>query len=539
MRPAYRYQDSRLLAYIHHPAPTVRVREGSLCLGVATDRSERIFEIASPRPEGTFALFRSDSHAVELLSDYTASRTIWYALTPTQLIASTSQRMVIAALGDFHPDLTTYRWMLASGCLGPGRAWDTRLTPVPPSSTVMLDRATWTLRIEHAQPLTFRPAVGSAEWHEARLRNAVQRAVTELGLDPAEWTLALSGGMDSRSLLYYLHHAAELRTVTWGVRGALTAPASDAAIARTLARLCGVEHDYAETDVHADDLPAITRRFLTAGEGRIDHLHGYTDGLDLWARLSSAGRGIIRGYDAFGRKPPVRNGFQARRASSLLVSTDYSASIVPPELRLSEADIPPQLLRRPDESLGDWRDRLWLQFRMPFVTAALDDVKTAYVEVVNPLLCRQVVEVVQSLPEKLRDNKTVFARIVSGMFPGVPFARRDAIQETDEILELAPVRQFLQQRLLASPPAPVLEPRVFALLATERGHHSTRSAIRRRVVVAVKRYAPRPIENYVRARLRRESPNPRRVAWRAFIIGEMSRMLAEDAGVGPVVRAER
>lgn len=61
--------------------------------------------------------------------------------------------------------------------------------------------------------------------------------------------------------------------------------------------------------------------------------------------------------------------------------------------------------------MSDWRDRLWLQFRTPYVTAALDDIKTAYVEIVNPLLCREVVETVQRLPIVLRENKIVFRQI--------------------------------------------------------------------------------------------------------------------------------
>ena len=47
----------------------------------------------------------------------------------------------------------------------------------------------------------------------------------------------------------------------------------------------------------------------------------------------------------------------------------------------------------------------------------LDDIKTAYVEIVNPLLCREVVETVQRLPIALRENKIVFDNIVRQMFP--------------------------------------------------------------------------------------------------------------------------
>jgi hypothetical protein len=256
------------------------------------------------------------------------------------------------------------------------------------------------------------------------------------------------------------------------------------------------------------------------------------DGLSIWASLSASGRGIIRGYDAFGRKPPVRNGYQARRASSLTVMTDYSASVLPKEFVLCEQDIPPTLSRRPGESLREWRDRLWLEFRTPYLTAALDDIKTAYVEIVNPLLCRQVVETVQSLPESLRENKVIFEGIVQQMFPDIPFAKRSAIQETDEILDLPSVTNFLRDNLLTARATSILPEDFLNLLARQMERRLKRSSLRRQLIVACKARAPRFVENYLRSHLRPEPLNFRRLAWRALIVMRLSEMLTEDARMG-------
>ena len=225
--------------------------------------------------------------------------------------------------------------------------------PLPANTSLTLDRVRWGLRLENGPPLTFTPEHRTVQLHR-RLAEAVEKSVHDLKIEPERWTLALSGGMDSRSLLYHLRGAKGLRTVTWGLRAALGKQDSDAAIARRLADQCQRPNEYVPTDADSVSFATILRRFLIAGEGRIDHLHGYMDGLNMWASLSASGRGILRGYDAFGRKPPVRNAYQARRASSLLVTTDYRLpSLLPRELTLSEQHIPLPLRTVSGESLSD------------------------------------------------------------------------------------------------------------------------------------------------------------------------------------------
>ena len=190
-------------------------------------------------------------------------------------------------------------------------------------------------------------------------------------------------------------------------------------------------------------------RFLQAGEGRVDHFSGYLDGLELWAKLAATGRGVLRGYDAFGRKPPVKSDYQVRRANTLLIASDYLGSPIPPELATTEADLPEHLRQASNEPLDDWRDRLWLEHRTPNVTAALDEIKTSYVEVANPLLRQRVIDVVRMLPAKFRSDKAIFSSIVEPMFCSVPFATRYAIQDYDDLLEEPATIDFFKDVLQA------------------------------------------------------------------------------------------
>ena len=87
------------------------------------------------------------------------------------------------------------------------------------------------------------------------------------------------------------------------------------------------------------------------------------------------------------------------------------------------------------ESLSQWRDRLWLNFRTPVVTTALDDIKVAYVEIVNPLLYKNVVEAIEILPDGLRNGKSLFTEIVNEMFSEISYASVASIEDADEILK--------------------------------------------------------------------------------------------------------
>lgn len=530
----YIYQEDRLASYIYNPAPLIQPEGPSFVLGVVEKSVKNIFEPLFPSPDGTYALFRANHKYVEILSDFTASRTIWFYHHDKFLIASTSQRMIVSFLGNFYPNTKADSWMLSSGTLGPGEAWDKRLNHLRGNSRIILERDTWKLSVEKGPSLKFQPAQRTRAQHKQALKDAVKVSVESLDINNSGWTLALSGGMDSRSILYHLKESPGLSTVTWGLSSSVEKPDSDASLAKQLAKLSGLPHEYAQTDFHNNNLSEILNRFLTAGEGRLDHLSGYMDGLKLWGQLSAAKRGIIRGYDAFGRKPPITNDYQARRASGLILTEDYSSSIIPQTYHLSPQDLPQHLLRQPEESLVHWRDRLWLESRTPFVTAALEDIKTAYVEIANPLLCRKVVEVALSLPENLRTNKALFEEIVSEMFPGIPFAGRDSVQMVGDILNSENSKAFLETTLVKAKGKGIFPDNFLDDLIAKLDQGTTKNSFFRWLKVFIKASLPMPVENYLRTKIQEEPMNIRRLALRVIMVIRMHEILAADAKAGRI-----
>ncbi len=535
---SYIYQKDGLYTHIYNPTSTVQRKESSFCLGLVENASPIMFKPKTPRPDGTFALFRANDKYIEILSDYTASRTIWYYFTESFFIASTSQRMILHYLGDFSPNRETYSWALSTGTLGPGLSWDSRLKPLTASSTILLDRARWKVSVEKHSNLRFTSIPRTKNQHKFLLSNSIRDSIEALNICPSDWALALSGGMDSRCILYYLSKKPGLSTITWGLKESLERQDSDAVIARKLAERCNFPHKYAITDLDVAEFSTMFARFLIASEGRIDHLSGYMDGLKLWSDLSLAKRGIIRGSQAFGGGRPVSNSFQARRASRFFITTDFTGNIIPKDFTLTNQNIPGPFLRKSGESLVQWRDRLWLEFRTPFLLAALDDIKTSYVEIINPLLCRRIVQTTQLLPGYLREGKNLFRGIVRNMFPEIPFATRDAIQHIDDVIHAKNVESYIKEKLYSESKSNILPAGFLLTIIENYGKNSTKllrsnrpryTPISRRIMDRLPSFIQKIVWWIV---VRRQPMSIRRLALRALIIIEMNKLLNEDVIVG-------
>jgi hypothetical protein len=528
--PAYVYEEDGLFSYVHNPTPSVQCYEACWRLGAISGEPADILEPLSPKPQGTYALCRANRLYVEVLGDYTASRTIWYYHDEELFAASTSQRLIISLLGDFRPNRDAHAWMLSSGTLGPGCSWDQRLAVAMPDATLQLDRKTFQLGIAGSS-LSFTPVSRPAAEHERLLREAVADAVSSLNIKYDQWALALSGGMDSRSILYHLPDSTEVLAVTWGLDKSLSNARSDAVIARRVAGRKHLKHAYFRTDGGNCPFSVTLNRFLQAGEGRIDHLSGYNDGLELWSKLSSLRRDVIRGYDALGSKWPVAADNEARFLSGFTVATDYDNEPIPADLALRTENIPLPLRRQPNEMLDDYRDRLWLEFRTSFVTAALDDIKAAYVEICNPLLVKGVVDVVRTLPQELRTHKVLFGKIVGEMFPSIGFAKYESTESVEDIVATPEARAYLSERLLYARESGVLPANFLSYLALSQAKRAQGYPWKRRLIARVAANLPEFVKRYPLLKHMRKKIDIGRLALRAVIIIDMNRMLVRDAQV--------
>lgn len=526
----YVYEEKKLYTCVVNPTSTVKTNMAGCCLGVVDDDREQLWEPNSNIPDGTFTLFRHDNNYVEVVSDYTATRTIWYVFSDEYFVASTSQRMIISFLGDFQLNNKAVRWMLSAGILGPENSWDVRINSLPGNSSIVLDRSTWTIEKNIYTGHQIKPINKSREWHKSNYENALNESLTLPGIDYSKWTLALSGGLDSRSIIYKLKDNDDKHSITWGVDGAQKEKNTDAYIANMIAKKCSYNHEYMSTNTESSDFVTTLNRFLIAGEGRVDHLSAYMDGLNLWSILHKSGRGIIRGYDAQGASTRVvTNERQARIASTMILSSDYKGMFIPENLRVTEKDIPESLKKGSQETLEEWRDRLWLSFRTPVVTAALDEIKVAYVEIFNPLLFRKIVKAIKLLPDSYRNNKNLFRDMVKKMFPEIPYAKRDSIEELESILNNDQIKAVLRSELLTRLDSNILPDEFVKAVADGIEKSSQRRSVLRILKKYYRSYVPMPVRNVIHKSVSYIPLDNRRIALRVLIVLRMHELLSNDA----------
>ena len=335
-------EAENLRAAIVNPSEEgVRLATGGVLLGGIIGVAGSWSEVGSDPPDGTYVLVRYSEARVELLTDVAASRPLWYAIEDERLLVSTSQRAIIALLGDFRLERSAVSWLLASGSLGPEVSWDARVRRLPPDSRLSFDRDAWRATLVVCPP-RFEPVARTVHEHLDLLRDALSWCCGKLDVSTDRWLLPLSGGVDSRTILAFMVKTGRSpKCVTWTTRESVRNPLSDASIARRLARKFRVEHEYEFLDGGETTILASLQLFVEVGEGCTDEFAGYIDGCTVWRNLFAAGTsGIIRGDDPLGAIRRAVSFEVARVQEGGLLVTDYPESHVVRRLGLADRSGP-------------------------------------------------------------------------------------------------------------------------------------------------------------------------------------------------------
>ncbi|GEM_PF-2465214 len=479
-------------------------------------------------PDGTYALVRSHGAATELCSDFSGTRTLWYAFLDGEFLASTSQRALICLLRDLRFNRSAFAWFLSSGSLGPTDAWDARIRRLPRGARLTLDRARWTLDL-HTTPVIFQnrnmTTAEALEGLGAVLGNAIRGCRTR----SPQWVVPLSGGYDSRMVLAALDGTGfRPRTVTWGRASSRTQRGNDAFVAERLARHYGLANDYFLTE-RSDAAPReVVDAFLAAHGGTTDALFPYLDGLRMWTGLAREGvGGIIRGDEGFGTIP--RPEMHHRYAQDMVLLSEILGEETAGMISDGRQTLPDDLKRYPDESLQTYGDRLIHTCFIPISLAALTDVKTPFVEVANPMLAQSVMEFVRQLPDHLRVRRNLYEQLVRSLSPPIPFAVLAADDSRNQFLHTEPYQTWMldeldgesMDRLLPHPFRASLEAalRNDAMPIASSGHARA----------ILKRIIPAPLISALRTMGRPVGPTLRVMAFRAALASRLIRIFEGDA----------
>lgn len=440
----------------------VQLKDSSVLLGTIFEtESDCWADSGTENPDGNYAIIRSTDERVEILSDYVGSRTIWYAENNDVLLVSTSQLAIVSFLQDFKFDERVIPWVMSTGTLGPELSWDSRVQRVPPNTRISFDKTTYE-KEAFSGIVGFNPLNWDAQYELTELESRLRTTIRSLnGLDFEQWVLPISGGYDSRAIACLLNEELDLKkpitSLTWGSDSAQGDRKSDASVAADVAASMGLQHEYVVIDESAEPVDTVLERYMLCSEGRIDHISGYMDGLKIWKILYDADvAGTIRGDEGFGWAP-VSSELTTRLSLGCGLCADYdNLSQLHQRHSLPPQELPDTMAKGNRETLGMWRDRLYHEYRIPSVLAALSDVKFSYVEQINPLLSRRIISHVRTMSDTLRTDKTAFRQIVNKIAPDIRIASRDASRSERDILRSSAVKRWIEAELSCSQASDVL-----------------------------------------------------------------------------------
>lgn len=517
---------------------TSLIKSNSILLGCLYGRDPGWETPKTQHPDGSYAIFRSSNDCLELVSDAAASRTIWYYFDDEHFAASTSQRAIVMFLGSFEFNDKVIPWMLSTGSLGPELSWDKRLRRLPPESSVVLDRERWSISL-NTRPIVFSPQSRSRSDHKEILTNEIRAIIQSLSqsshISFDDYLLPLSGGYDSRAILCFLGGRGvpeNLRTITWGLEHSINRKGNDAAVAKELASRVGVKHRYFHTDVSTESIAKVIDRFIRCGEGRVDHLSAYMDGLETWRKLLEEERcsGIVRGDEGFGWVP-VSSEFDVRLSVGIGLCADYrNLDRIIERFQLPKQDLPLDLGRRKGETLDIWRDRLYHAYRLPTILAALSDIKYSYVEVLNPLLARAILHRVRELPDRSRTSKALFKEIVNLISPGVPYAKEDATANPSSLLRKREIVEFMRNEIQSGAAKRIFNREFleYVLHCIRDENSSNKQSSGKTWRNIIKSLAPRSIRIRIRELVAKPSLDGNVLAFRVFLLLRMRQVLNSD-----------
>lgn len=406
---------------VFNPTDTILVNQTNVCLGKLIN--EKNWDKLSTELDGTFAVVRSDSDTVEVLTDVLATRTIWYFRSDDLFIVSSSQRMIISYLGSLEFNKNVIPWVLSSGTLGLN-SWDKRLKMLDGDSKLILDKKTWDISIE-SKEVRFESNNLTYSENKNKIENVINQSIFETTIDLDKWSLPLSGGYDSRYILFNFPNKNEINSITWGSEISESKKGSDAYISKKLSQHFNTNHKYYNIEPSGEENAGILmKRFLSIGEGRTDNIKGYLDGFNIWNSLYNDNiNGLIRGDEGFGWAP-VKNEDEVRHKIGIKFLSEYqNIKSLLEDFDPSDTTLPKELSRREDESLEKWRDRLYHQYRVPVLLAGLNDLKLSHVEIMNPLISKKIIYELRTVPDKFRTDKKIFKDIVDANNPKISYAK--------------------------------------------------------------------------------------------------------------------
>lgn len=526
-QPSINLYEGGNYLYIFSPVNDSIIRKDfHLCVGSMISPKERWWE--EERVANTPLSILHKRNEICIYADILGSRCFWFYQDEHVFLASTSQRAMVIYLQSFMFNAQAATWMLATGCSGPGYGWDKRFRAMGPGGTLHFDKKKWKLKHEN-RAVSFTPGQGRKEVFKGQLANILEDSINKVNFDFSSSVLTLSGGYDSRAALYYLKDKIKY-TLSWGVKNALRDGTTDAYIAQKLAERLQKEHNFYETDKKDLEFESIVHTFIKAGEGRVDHIQTHTDGFDMWARIADRGfNSVVRADEVFGWLP-VQNELDTRLSVAFNYLNDF-ANLKPAEAYGLEPQMVPDFYhRREQETIEGWRDRLYQQYRIPYIQTGLHDLIYPFVELLNPLLLDEIVNFTHSLPSEWRTSKNLYAGIIKELISDIPFASKSSIPEVEHVVKDPEVVELMKEEIRTTDAQHYISPvLVREIIPKLRSDSQTAHQVEASWKMCAKKMLPFGMKKLLRHSLMKYKADENQLAFRNYLIVKVASTMREDA----------
>lgn len=515
----------------------LKIKNNSLLLGFISNHFQEWNKPTTVFPDGSYAIFRNDKRNVEIVTDSVASRTIWYYFNDEIFIASTSQIAIVLFLEKFQFDKKVIPWILSSGSLGPEFSWDERVKRLQPNSRFTINKIDWSTSKKEYES-EFKHSNNTYEEYKKNLKNTIVRQIDIVAKSTIEeWALLLSGGYDSRAILLFLNESADiskkLKTVTFGLKESIENPKSDISIASKIANKFNTNHIVKYTNASDNNISEVIDQFILCGEGRVDQIYAYLDGMKMWAELLNFDniKGMIRGDVGFSTTS-THSEKNIRHNLGLSLCSDFkNLDFIQNEFDMPNQELTQYLERQNGESLVDWRDRLYQTYRIPTILASLSDIKLTYVELITPLLANSVISLIRKLPEDLRKNKKIFRDIVEDYDIDIDFSsKKNVNKKNTNIYDSIEFQKLLEKRLKSSTAREIFSEDFLKFVIDGANFKSQKSKNNKLKKIATKLYGVLPpiIKNRYRNIKPKPSINKNLLSFRVYLIIRFHEILTDQ-----------
>ena len=259
--------------------------------------------------------------------------------------------------------------------------------------------------------------------------------------------MAITGGYDSRTNFLYLKKVNKLCDIaTLGAKETIGFKVSDLYCGKKFSEKYQLNWLMFDTNWNFEHLEFHFNNFLKLGEGRLDLLERHPNGND-WMKtvFNNQYDIVINGMEGFSSQYPFSSQKMNLHLRKLFMVEDFSN--FPADLKITQQKLHNDLEKsKTDKTWHQYYHRLNQLFFNPYGDAALNEILNCYVDTINPLLSRNVIEFIREIPDKQRIQKRIAKEIVHNIDDSqIPFADQVSVYQTADLVKLQSFSTFFDK----------------------------------------------------------------------------------------------